>query len=257
MENFLLDGALLSLSLYALKVPVRLGRVAFAAAIGGVFAVLFPLLRLSKLSLSLLKSGVGALLPLLSFGRIKTGKEWGRYALSLLFFFGLTFLFGGVLLGGGMGLFQNRVPFLSVGLAFLILSVFVILGVKGVYRRRKRVESLYACVVEGEGKRKRVTGFLDSGNLAKRQGIPVCFLSPDILWELYGEWILEGEERGQVCDEIKITTMAGEKKLSLYRGAVYVEVQGKPIKKEVYFARLANRIDQEYKLILQAELIGE
>ena len=46
LENFLYDGALLARSLFACKEKIRWGRLLVSAALGGVFALVYPLLEL-------------------------------------------------------------------------------------------------------------------------------------------------------------------------------------------------------------------
>lgn len=95
LENFLFDGALICLAFCASKAPLRRWRIVFAAACGGFFALLYPILTLPVWGGLTLKISVGFLLCLIAFGRVKTKKEWGRYALSCFLFFFLTFAFGG------------------------------------------------------------------------------------------------------------------------------------------------------------------
>ncbi len=249
LENFLLDGALLWLSLRAVKAPVVWRNVFFSAAIGALFAVAFPLLRLPIWLGDALKIAVGALLPLLAFGRVRTKKEWGRYALSATFFFVFTFFFGGALTGALQNVPQP-IPQGVVTVGFALLAAFTVFFIEKIYKKRAIYRKIVPCTVQIGEKKVKTQAFLDSGNMATKGGLPVCFLAAELLYELCGERLLFGEEEGQVCDEIAITTLAGEKKLSLYKGflEVYLEREGE--KYEVYFARSANMIGREYKVII-------
>ena len=62
LQNFFLDGALVWLSLKGSKTPVKGRRIALSALVGGVFAVLYPLLGLTKWLGLTLKISVGVLL---------------------------------------------------------------------------------------------------------------------------------------------------------------------------------------------------
>ncbi len=91
-------------------------------------------------------------------------------------------------------------------------------------------------------------GFYDSGNLATKKGLPVCFLSADIFYDLFGDTLVE--EGGEMLEELCISTLAGEKKLLLRRGEI--ELLGE--KKQAYFACSGNMIAREYKIILHARM---
>ena len=84
LENFLFDGALPCLALYASKIKIKWWKVCLSGTIGALFALLFPLLRLPDFLKIILKLTVGALLCLVTAERLKTRKEWGRYALTCI-----------------------------------------------------------------------------------------------------------------------------------------------------------------------------
>ena len=91
IENFLVDGALLYLAMSAAKQPICLWRLALSAFAGAAFALVFPLLSLPPWLGYLLKFLVGALLCVIA---LKRQKSWGRYALTVLLFYALSFCFG-------------------------------------------------------------------------------------------------------------------------------------------------------------------
>ena len=93
IQNFLLDGALLYLSLKGARVAFQRRNLLFAAFLGAVFAIVYPLLVLPEFLKTVLKFAVGALLCLVAFGRVKSKNEWGRYALSCFFFYLFTISF--------------------------------------------------------------------------------------------------------------------------------------------------------------------
>ncbi len=256
LQNFLLDGVLLWLGRKATKTPVCWWRLSIAAALGGVFAVLFPLLSLGKWWGLLLKGAVGLLLPLLAYKRLQGRKAWGRYALNACCFFLFTFLFGGSLLSFAQNLFKERLPALWVGLGFVAMTAICLFLLKIFYKKRGIYQYIYPCTAIFGETRVQTQGFLDSGNLAMKNGLPVCFLSVDILYDIVGEKLLmESKGDGQVHDEMVIATMAGEKRLPLFRGEIQMEMGGILRKKEVYFARAANSISREYKILLNARIL--
>lgn len=256
LENFLFDGALLCLALVASKTPLKRWRVVFAAACGGFFALVYPLLTLPNFTALSLKIAVGFLLCFIAFGRVKTKKEWGRYALSCLLFFFLTFAFGGALLAAQTALGLSALSQTGITLGFSVLCVFASFLIAKIYQKRRLHTYIYPCRVFANGKEKELNGYFDSGNLASKNGAPVCFLSPDIFYEIFGVEILFCG--GQVCDEMQIATMSGEKKIPLLKGEIEVKLSAyERVKKQVYFAQGANMIGREYQILLNAQIFGE
>ncbi len=251
LENFLFDGILLFLSLKWAKLPVNKKKIIFSAALGGVFAILFPLLSLGKISKTLLKILLGALLSLLVNPPIKTKKDRGRYALSFLYLLLLTFFFGGALTAFLQEAFSQKAPISLIALGFLVLTAFTLICIEKFHKKRAVNGFLYDCILFYKGKEKKARGFLDSGNMARKNCLPVCFLSPELFFELFGDDIIEGG--GQVCDEIAISTVVGEKKYSIYKGEMDVGFG----KKEVYFANFTNMLSKDYEVIISAFLFEE
>ena len=148
---------------------------------------------------------------------------------------------------------KERLPSGVVFLGFALLTYLALLFVRKLYARRAIYAQIYPCRVFFGGKMRKAQGFYDSGNLVSKNGMPVCFLCPALLYEL-----LEGEiwkDRGQVCDEMVITTMAGERKTPLYRGEIEVGTGNGIVKKEVYFAPSKNMIGRGYQILLGAGLL--
>ncbi len=249
LENFLLDGSLLWLSLLASKTPVRVKNLLFSAAIGGVFAVVYPLLALPDLLGQTLKIAVGFLLCFLVAGRVKSKKEWGRYAFICVCFFALTFVFAGAITAvGATGAW--------VWLAFIVLGVNTLLLVKKLYEKRARDRYIYDCEIAYNEKRIKVLGFYDSGNFARFQNIPVCFVSPDIIFDLFQD-VAMGEDSGQVCAEMAVTTVNGEKRVRLYRGELKIVEHKNIFIKRVYFAPTVNMLSRGYKLLLNSRVFED
>ncbi len=240
LENFCLDFLLLALTAYAAKVSPRIGRLLLGGAVGGAFAVFFPLLSLPDFLKWGLKFSVGAILPLIALGK----RKWG---ISSLFFFLFTFAFGGVLLGGVQD-FPKWVRFP----VFLALAFFTLVLVGKLYKRRAVFAYIYDCEVGIGEKRIKARGFFDSGNFAEKEGAPVCFLSPDLFYDLLR---MKEEEGGQGCDEMQIFTQAGAKRIPLLRGELLVKNRRGALLKSVYFALGANMIGREYKIILHSRIL--
>ena len=202
--------------------------------------------------LFLLKICVGFLLCLIAFGNVNTKKEWGRYAFTAFLFFACSFGFGGALLALTQDFFQDKVPFALVLVGFAALGLLTVTLARKLYEKQTVKGCLYVCELANKEKKLRLDGFFDSGNLAAKNGVPVCFVSPDVIYELFGEEILEG--KGQVCDEMQIQTLGGTKTLCLYKGALTVLDGENGEKKDVYFASSTNMISREYKMILHSRI---
>lgn len=245
LENFIYDFILLCLSFIATKTKPRWGRTVFSAFLGGTFALLFPLMGIYGFFSVLLKISVGALLCMVAFGRLKTKKEWGRYALTTIFFFCFSFGFGGTLLGV-YGVLPQKIPSIAVFFGFLLLSVGAIWLIFRLYAQKKAFEGVYPCMITVERRKIRADGFFDSGNIAQKNGIPVCFISLDLFYEIF-KW------EGQVCDEMQIHTLSGEKTVRLYAGEIEVQKR----KMQVYFTPSKNMIGRNYKILLNSACIGE
>ncbi|MBQ8685009.1 MAG: sigma-E processing peptidase SpoIIGA [Clostridia bacterium] len=240
VENFLLDGMLLYLSLRATRVRPRRKSLFFSALCGSVFALLFPLAALPDY----LKLPFGFLLVLLCFPWKKGQNGWGKLFSVLAWFFALSFLFGGVLTAlHGVFSFALTPVFTLCG--FFVLSLISIGLIRKLYQKRAISKYLYDCVILAEDRRKSVLGYLDSGNLALKGDTPVCFLSPEVFYELFVE-----KREGQVFDEMKITTVSGEKRVRIFKGRIAVE----KAEKEVYFSLSPNMLSREYKVLLNARI---
>ena len=255
LQNFFFDGALLCLAFMACKAPLKWGKIVFSAACGGVFAIVYPLLALPLLLGLFLKIAVGFLLCLLAFGRIKNKKEWGRYALSVFLFFLLTFTCGGALSALQTALNLSALPKTLVIIGFFALCLAICFVVARLYQKRRIYAYIYPCKIYANGKEKRLQGYLDSGNLASKNGLPVCFLSPDIFYYFFGEEMLFCGE--QVRDEIKIVTMSGERCITVKQGEIEIKLGEKAVKKQAYFALGGNMIDREYQILLNARFLEE
>ena len=254
IENFLYDFVLLWLAFLSARVKIRWYRLTASACVGGVFALVFPLLRLPMSLLTVLKLTIGALLCLLAFGKISTRKSRGRWLLATVLFYVFSFGFGGTLLVVYDVLPSGeKIPSGWVFLGFAVLSLVGIWLGKRLYARRMLFRRVYACTVSaGEG-RISAEGFYDSGNLAEKNGLPVCFISPALLYEL-----LDGDlfkAKGQVCDEMQMSTLTGVKTVALYVGKIGLEIGGQRVDKDVYFAPSAHMIGREYTVLLNARLL--
>ena len=246
LENFILDFILLYVSLKASRGNARLWRLLCSAMLGGVFAVIFPIFPLNEWGRYALKWATGFLLCFLAFGEIKSKNAWGRYALNCLFFFSSTFFFGGALTA-------LHVEKSTLLLDFLLLSVFFLILVCLVYKKRAVERFLYDCKIKIGEKQTSVQGFYDTGNLATFENIPACFLSPEFTYlavDAYGETLKKQRQK------MKISTLSGEREISLFLGEIEITTAKGRVKRQVYFALFENSVKREYKLILHSQIFG-
>ena len=258
IENFVLDFLLLYLSFHAAKVHFSWKKLALSALFGAGFALLFPLLSIGEIAGVLLKIAVGFWLCLLPFLPIKRKNDWGRYALSCFFFFLFAFAFG----GGIFALYNAFTPTESEYLTTTApISLMVCFGVsfalithtaiKKWYQKRILFSRIYNCAIAYKQRRVAILGFYDSGNLATKNGTPVCFITPDIAYDL-----LHGEY--DFGENVVITTLNGEKTLPLFKADLEIRINKQILhKKGVYFAISTHIISREYKLLLHASLLDE
>ena len=254
IENFLYDFALLALAYAAARVKTKWYKLALSACAGATFAVVFPLLKLPPALGTAVKIAVGGLLCTLAFGRLSTRKQWNKYLLTTLLFFAFGFGFGGTLLVvyGPLST-GEKVPSVWVFLGFSGLTAVGIWLVKRLYTRRAVFCRVYPCTLCAGEKSVQAEGFYDSGNLAVKNNLPVCFISPALLYDLFGVRILKAG--GQVCDEMQISTLIGEKTVALYTGKIEVKTGGQTVCEDVYFAPSAHMIGREYTVLLNARLM--
>lgn len=246
LENFLLDGALLYLALKAGKTRVKAGKLAFSASLGGVFAVVFPLLILPVFLAFLLKSAMAILLCFCAYPNGKIEKNLSNFLLILACFFAFTFAFGGALIA-------LEVTEAFVGLGVCVLGVFSLGFIKMLYKKRAVEKFVYDCEIACKQRAVRVFAFYDSGNFASYKGKAVHFLSPEVYIELFQEECLEKR-----LEKIVISTLSGEKTLSVFQGDLRISEKGEKLWiKGAYFAVSANMLSRGYKLLLNSKVFEE
>ena len=223
IENFALDALLCYLSFSILRLPITKRAVILSAFIGAIFAVIYPFLclfRFTKAIAILFKIFFPFVACFLGFKGKIYKKDRGRYEMSVIAYYVLSFVFAGGVYAF-CGLFSINYAFLDeiyVGVPIAtVTAVSVFLGfgvkklIKAVYKRKKITSFLYPCKLTVGDRQVRAEGYMDSGNLAEKSGIPVCFLSAELFFDLFKEKALEKED-----DTLKISTVSGEKAIKLF-----------------------------------------
>ena len=264
-ENFVLDALLLALSLHAAKAPIKTKNVVFSALLGAMAALLLPLCNCSAFVLGLLKIDTGFLLCFVAFPHLKTKKGRGMYAIICFFFFCFSFAFAGALFAvfsifsrHGNAYLLTQIPVALVLSSFLFLCLISVYYIKKLYQKKRVFAHTYDCYIPYHQKNVHVLGFLDSGNRAKKNGIPVCFISPAVAFDVWGNDLLfprHCSPTAQKQESVTVSTVSGEKQLSAFLGEIIILYQGQRIQSQVYFAISTHIVFQEYALLLPGDIV--
>ena len=241
LENFIIDACLLMITFFLAKQKVKPLSLISSACLGGIFALLYPLLPLSSGGLFVLKFVCSLVMCYIPLAPLKKKNAWGRYVINYIFFVAVTFLFGGGLLA------FNQTDFVKFLLVFICLILFVITFICKLYQKAKIEKLVFDCtIILGKNKGK-VRGFLDSGNLAKKNNLPVCFVSAETFLKLFDE--------GLQREMMQIQTLSGEKNIPLYLGELQIQNGAQQTQKAVYFSPTGNMLAREYDLLLQGNIL--
>ncbi len=108
---------------------------------------------------------------------------------------------------------------------------------------------VYPCVVHYGEKKIKADGFLDSGNRASANGRPICFLTPDLAYELLGAVVL--------TEETTVLTVAGETRIRLFKAdklEIYCEKEPHIIE-NIYFSPSTKILRRDYKIVLGGSVL--
>ncbi|MBQ7879600.1 MAG: sigma-E processing peptidase SpoIIGA [Clostridia bacterium] len=254
-ENFLLDGLLLYLALFTANVTVKFGRLAFAAAVGAIGALAIPLLPVSAIWAYPIKFLGGGILCLLAGGKKRFWRVCAAFFVYSFAFAGAMFAIVGIQAQTN-GYFISQTGATFVVCAGAILTLLGVAAVKKLRTQRALRRHIYACKIRYRNRELRADGFLDSGNFAHLKGRAVCFVAPDVAYELQADEFWE-QDGGQVQDELQISTLGGVKTLPAFDGVIEIETDEKTVVKKVYFAVSANILSREYKLLLHSRILDD
>ena len=250
----MLDGLILYLALKCARVGISRLRLAAAAAVGGIEAILFPLFSLSA-GLALVLKGAGGLLLVLIAVRAERLRP---YCIAGVAFFGLTFAFGGLLTAvysfsgveyaEGNGYLVERAPVSLIVGAGTVFAILVVRGAKAFYRYRKAQGNILPCVVRAGEREVHWRGYADSGNLLRFRGEPVCVTSSAAVLALFG-----GNAREQ--GRISVSTVNGSREAPVFLLDELTIAAGETRfpHKNVYLT--VGDVRGEYQLILSTELM--
>lgn len=215
LENSLLDGLLLFLAIRCARGRVRVCNLLAAASLGGVQAIVFPLIDFPVWAAYLVKFLGGALLAVVAVSRGSAR----QYLITVIAFFALTFAFGGLLTAAysffgietaeGTGFYVERAPVALVFCAAGIFLIAVLRGARALYRYRKVEQNIFVCVLEQGARRLTWRAFADSGNCLLFRGKPVCVISAAGAFALFGA-------RPEAVGRISVGTVNGEEERPVF-----------------------------------------
>lgn len=211
LENFCMDFTLLYCAKLVCKNRASFYRVAFAAAAGACFAVVFPLFSLKGAWAAVVKLVSGAAICLLA-GKFKGVKA---YLKLTAVFCAFTFVLGGAMIAifsltktsfsHGSGYVISSVP---VGIPLFGALILIICARKIAKRLKKADKSTVSCRIFSGGKSVFLSGFFDSGNSVYCSGRPVSVIPLTAALKIIDESAIDGE--------VKIHTVAGSKKIKIF-----------------------------------------
>ena len=254
LENLCVDATLIFISCYLLKIPVQKRNVFFGGLVGGAFALLYPIL---SVSLPFFAIVLKIFFPFI-LCKIGLGGKKKQYAVYVAAFYVTSFLFAGGIYAL-CGIFSSPYAYLDgfvtpapfgIILCGIILAIFAIVYFfKKIYRRRNQTERLFRCKILVSGREVETVGFADSGNVATKGGKPICFLSPDLFYDLFSERVFELWE-----EELAVTSVAGDKKIKLWKidELKIYSGGGENIIKKLWVSPSYQLTGREYKLLFGA-----
>lgn len=201
--NFSMDFLSLFLTAKILHIPLKTGRAAFAAAVGGVYAVV----ALLPGRYGWLQTLIGLLIPaLLCFIAFRYGR-FRRFCLTVALFWGLSFLTGGlmsalyyavnrllagrqIVVNGTVQTVYSEIPLWVF--ALLALACALISLIWGRIAGKRRGISACELTVGVSDRSYILTGLIDSGNLLTEPfgGLPVILVTADRLRAMLPEELL-------------------------------------------------------------------
>lgn len=248
-ENFLVDCFLLYLACFTARRKIPLRRLVFAALIGAVGAVVFPLLPIAAFWAYPLKFLGGAGLCFLASGKEKFWRVCPCFFTYSFALAGALFAFASFQAQAG-GYFLSQTGATIVVCGGGLFTAVCVAVVKKCRIRKAVLRHTYDCTAIVCGREAKTTGFLDSGNMAFYKGVAVCFISPDLAYDLREADIWTDEK-------LQIVTLSGVKTLSAFKGFVEIKTDGKIARKEVYFAVSGNMLSRGYKLLLHSQILDD
>lgn len=211
IENFCMDFTLLYAAKAVTKNAASKKRIAFAAALGACFAVVFPLFNLGAYLSVGVKILSGILLCLCAC-RTRKIKTFVKFTGAFLIFCAML---GGALIGvfsltglqyeQGGGFILSSVP---VGVPLFCGLWVILLAKKLSARLAKTHKNAVNCRISVGQLSAEIKGFFDSGNKVYLSGAPVSVVPEAVARKILGD--------GRIKESVKIHTVAGSKNMEVF-----------------------------------------
>lgn len=252
IDNFVIDYLLLKATFVIMGISISQWRLFLCAFLGAIFALALPLLNFNAVLVGAIKVLFGLLLVTLS-ARFRNKRE---FYLSLITFFCLTFLSGGIIIGVFTIFGLDYSAEISVALMFIpvyFVIRFVVAVVKFIYRRKSVMANLYDVEILVDGKSKMGKGFLDTGNALFDGDSPIIVCNFKFAMGLIDNALLKPVKK------ISVKTATGEKNLTAIKTqAVKIFIADRPhIFNNVTLCVTKNSVGDGYDVILHPHLLKE
>lgn len=270
-DNFAITFLLARLSYYLIGEPLSKLRILSACAVGTAAAVFYPFLEGVWLPIAL-KIVTGLVLSVILF-------KPKKFLKGMLFFFILTFTYGGALFALGLFVHGNveaalTKPVASVPVGITLLAAYVLfIGLKRAIFKIRKSRDINGFIYDAEirvcGSSVECKAFLDSGNRLydDKSGLPVVIVGAGTLAKALGDEqmsnLLLGKTSGfDGAHYVDYSTVGGKSKLFVFRPdelVVYV-ADKKNIISDVMLGVAFKRLSdvESYGLILNpAVMTGE
>lgn len=211
LENFCMDFTLLYCAKLITKNWAGWKRITVASALGGCFAVLFPLLNVPA-ALSVIIKIISGLSICAVAGKFKKLKGYVKFSAAFLAFSAVLagaligiFSLAGIAYEESGGFILSSVP-IGIPMFGALLLVIAARVIKNKYSNGSKKE--VACRIYAGLLSVSLTGFFDSGNKVSYRGSPVC-----IIPRHSAEKIVDVE---RIAEGVKVHTVAGSKIIKVF-----------------------------------------
>lgn len=177
IENLLLDGAMLILTLFLMRKRVCFGRILIASMLGALTS--------TQMLIAGMQFGIVYIVILFGVGMVMLRiamkqKTWNEVMLGMMYYFTLVFAFS-KLHQVSEWMVGNRVN--GIVLVFLVIGIMSVALLYMIYQKRKgRQRPIYCVVVVAQGKSVEVKALLDTGNALAEPftGKPVSIIESEV-----------------------------------------------------------------------------
>jgi len=230
LENCVIDGMLLSLSVKSARGKISVWRIVLASLVGGSEALIFPLLRMPIWCCYLVKFLGGVLIALIAV----KGKNRKHCMITVASFFLFTFVLGGILTAvysffgvdyvEGRGYLVERIPITLLLCSSGLFAVGAFHAIKKMQKAKLIQRHRYACRLQNGNHSIRCDCFADSGNFLLFHGKPVCVISAVAALALFPD--------AKAVGRMAITTVNGKKESLVFQAdRLVIECDGKAVEK--------------------------